>query len=604
MFSIKKMSYRAQIFIATSLVLALPVTIVGALMFNNVLRDMNDDYQDALSDVTVQISTNIDTIISSATALRSLPIINNDIYNALTSPYISNSQRHIDAYQFVTGSISQALMLDPNILQVIFVGRNGIVYDYGIVSNTSLDKTLENIVKWAPLAQQEDDKVYIAPVDFSDTETTYGKSVLPVVVSLWDIYNNQTIGTLYVGINFDTLVKTIDGSDTPPMHISLLDEDNNAFYYGSSSLNEQLIQLHSAAANVSAEETPQTIEINTAEYGYSACILENKRTDWKIVQYFDNDIIETAYSNNIAGVLVQLVVALIISLLLSFILSRGLTRNIDKLCKDIDDCESGDVDYIHTNYSSLNKELTKITDSYNMLNLRLMDSLKQNYNDKLIENRMAFMVLQSQINPHFLYNTLNTISSLANINNVPKISSVACAISDLLRYNLKAGPITTLKQELLQIDRYIIIQKARFPNKFSYECSITQELLEYEVPTFVLQPIIENAIIHGLNEKESGGTIDVASYCEEEAFHILISDNGVGMDEEQLQGLYKSFEVDFALDMLNSNIEKSIGILNVHKLIQSYSSKEYGISILSTRGYGTVVDIKLPYEMKNANNLT
>ncbi len=600
MFSIKKMSYRAQIFIATSLVLALPITIFGSFIFSSVIRDMNDEYQEALSDITVQISANIDTIIGSSTALRSLHIINPDINNALTSPYIPYSQKQIDTYEFMTGSISQALLLDPNILQVVYIGRNGMVYDYGTVSYTGLDKTLENLEEWSILAQQEDDRVYIAPIDFSETATSYGKVLLPVVISLWDIYSNQDIGTLYIAINFDSLLSIIDGNIDPPTEISLLDSNNNVFYNRSSSSAEMLNQLHTSAANLQASSEPQVIEVMANNINYSACILQNSTTGWKIVQYFDNDIIENAYSNNATAVLMQILIVLLISFALSYILSKGLTGKIDKICNDIDACESGAVDFIESNDSSLNKELTKITDSYNKLNMRLMDSLKQNYNNKLIENRMAFMVLQSQINPHFLYNTLNTISSLANINNVPKISSVACAISDLLRYNLKTGAISTLNNELMQIDRYITIQKARFPKKIRYECSVPSDLRNKNVPTFVLQPIVENAIIHGFKEKESGGTIDITSYCEVDSFHLLIADNGCGMSKEKLENLYASFEEDFAAEMLHSNIEKSIGLLSIHKLIQSYSSLDYGLSINSTEEYGTVVDIKLPYELKES----
>ena len=170
-------------------------------------------------------------------------------------------------------------------------------------------------------------------------------------------------------------------------------------------------------------------------------------------------------------------------------------------------------------------------------------------------------------------------------------------MSELLRYNLKKVPIVLLKEELLQIQRYMTIQNIRFPGKFSFDYDVPDEFLGLEIPAFILQPFVENAVSHGFSEKEENCYISISANLEGNTLHFLIADNGQGMEKKELTELVDSLnkEIDFPADTASHH---SIGIRNVQQRIQSYYGREYGLTIESFPGQGTLIDIALPYGKK------
>lgn len=209
-------------------------------------------------------------------------------------------------------------------------------------------------------------------------------------------------------------------------------------------------------------------------------------------------------------------------------------------------------------------------------------------------------MLQFQINHHFLYNTLNVIKSLANINNVPTIETIAVCMSDLLRYNLDRFPIARLREEIAQINRYMTIQNILFPDKFIFDYNIPEQLQNLNIPAFILQPFVENSIEYGFNEKEANCYISISCNLENNILHFFIADNGSGMSPETLQQVQNTLSQDnlayAGQDDSEDRKHRSIGIRNVHQRIQSYYGKEYGLTIESKENHGTIIDIKLPFE--------
>lgn len=202
-------------------------------------------------------------------------------------------------------------------------------------------------------------------------------------------------------------------------------------------------------------------------------------------------------------------------------------------------------------------------------------------------------MLQFQINHHFLYNTLNVIKSLADIHSVPEIETISVCMSDLLRYNLERFPVALLKEELQQVNRYMTIQNIRFPGKFTFDCNIPSSLLEMPIPVFLLQPLVENSIEHGFGCRESNCYISITSHLEQGSLHLLIADNGNGIEPERLAALNRECADDAGRE-INDSKHHSIGIRNVCQRIRSYFGPSYGLSMESMAGEGTIIDIHLP----------
>lgn len=195
--------------------------------------------------------------------------------------------------------------------------------------------------------------------------------------------------------------------------------------------------------------------------------------------------------------------------------------------------------------------------------------------------------LQSQINPHFLFNVLNSISSLAIIENAPKTQEVIYNLSNMLRYTLrKSDKIVSLEEELEYIKSYLSLQKVRYGERLGYDIKVNNEFRDKKVPFMTIQTFIENSIVHGIENKEDGGRILLYSQKETDGFSICIEDNGVGMTRNRLDEVREELEGKY-----DNNLDK-IGINNVNKRMANYYGEDYKIEIDSKVREGTTVKIK------------
>jgi sensor histidine kinase YesM len=198
--------------------------------------------------------------------------------------------------------------------------------------------------------------------------------------------------------------------------------------------------------------------------------------------------------------------------------------------------------------------------------------------------------LQLQCNPHFLYNVLNTIGSLALIEAAPRTQELVYLLGDLLRYSVKNNGMTaTVDSEVGQIKRYIKMHSIRLGNRFSSELEIDPEIGKCSIPFGMLLPFVENSIIHGLELKESNGYMKLSGYRAEDSIVFDIIDNGVGMSKERLIEV-RRFDGSFPL----SSISTGIGINNVYHLLSYIYGNKFKLTIESKTGKGTSVRLKIP----------
>jgi len=224
-------------------------------------------------------------------------------------------------------------------------------------------------------------------------------------------------------------------------------------------------------------------------------------------------------------------------------------------------------------------------------------TLKRQYQAELLRQETELLALQSQINPHFLYNTLDSIRGLALIHDVTEIADMTEALSNLFRSMIaKEGQMIMLEEEMRNINNYMIIQQFRFRNRFSYKKEVAENIMKsYLVPNLTLQPIVENALLHGLEQKRQGGEIFIKAYCTEKRLVLSVRDNGVGMKAEQLERLNRKLNEQGEKDT-TANEEGHIGIalVNINQRIKLLFGDEYGVRIMSTPDIYTNVEIVMP----------
>ncbi|KIL37908.1 histidine kinase [Gordoniibacillus kamchatkensis] len=243
-------------------------------------------------------------------------------------------------------------------------------------------------------------------------------------------------------------------------------------------------------------------------------------------------------------------------------------------------------------------EIGLLTHSFNRMVARLRSLLDEVYFSKLRETELALRqreielkALQSQMNPHFMYNSLDTIRGMALEHSIDSISEIAASLARLLRYNLKSESQTvTLEEELFYAELYLRVQKYRFEHKLEYEFDIPEWAKTQQIAKFSLQPLVENSIVHGFEPAYGITRVSISAQREsEEAFVVQVRDTGIGLSEQRLAEIRSNLKVK---DVIAGG--PNIGIVNVHRRIQYLFGDAYGVTIDSAGEQGAVVRIRLP----------
>lgn len=235
-------------------------------------------------------------------------------------------------------------------------------------------------------------------------------------------------------------------------------------------------------------------------------------------------------------------------------------------------------------------------ESFNLMLDKVNILLEQVKEEQIHLRKAELELLQSQINPHFLYNTLDTIVWLSEGGEQKQVVDMVRSLSDFFRTALNQGKdIVSIKEELLHVSSYLKIQHVRYLDILRYEISIPDELMDYTIPKITIQPLVENALYHGIKNKRGVGTIIISGEVRESDFVISISDDGIGMTPERLE------EVRKGITDREAYKDSIYGLYNVNERIRLKFGEEYGLTIDSTYEHGTCVSIRLPYTIREKN---
>ena len=262
---------------------------------------------------------------------------------------------------------------------------------------------------------------------------------------------------------------------------------------------------------------------------------------------------------------------------LSYYIPLSITRPIRKLSEVTDQVAKGDLT-VRSDVRT-GAEVSVLSDSLNTMIDKIDELLEQVKKEQVRLRKAEFELLQSQINPHFLYNTLDAIVWLAEAGEQKKVVSMVGSLSDFFRTSLNQGKdIITIKEELQHSRSYLEIQQMRYQDILNYEIDVPEELHRYLIPKITIQPLVENALYHGIKNKRGPGRIVISGRKEEDFLILQIEDNGIGMSKERL---------DQVKEGMNQKIptEKDIyGLYNVNERIRLNFGEKYGISIESIYG--------------------
>ncbi len=316
---------------------------------------------------------------------------------------------------------------------------------------------------------------------------------------------------------------------------------------------------------------------------YSIRSLDN--CDWRIVgvSYID-ELVTVKVKGAMQILLVMIAFVLVTVFLSSFLLTHMISHPIQNLVKAMKDFEADAEEFSYQPVHG-SKEMIALSDSFGHMVGRIQDLMEKVRREEITLRKTELKALQAQINPHFLYNTLDAIGWMCEEERSQDAVEMVNALARLFRISISKGhELIPIGKEVEHARSYLMIQNFRYKNQFTYSFDIEEECLPYLCNKITLQPIIENAIYHGINRMVDEGEIRIRIYGEGDDIVFSVSDNGVGMSKEQCGNILKSEPGD----------QTGIGIKNVNDRIKIYFGEEYGITIESEPDEGTCVSIRMP----------
>jgi two-component system sensor histidine kinase YesM len=311
-------------------------------------------------------------------------------------------------------------------------------------------------------------------------------------------------------------------------------------------------------------------------------------TGWKVIVLTPVAVLTEKVASIAFIMLMAGVICYILLLFLSAYISSIITDPIRQLQESIKKVQQGDFSQ-QVSFSNLD-EIGELGQGYNTMINHIRNLIDRVYKLQIQEREAELIALQAQINPHFLYNTLDTIFWKAEKNNVPEISEMVYALAKIFRLSLNRGDeLTTVAKEQELIGYYLKLQQIRFQQKFSYTMDCDPQLLELSIPKLVLQPFVENAIIHGIGELETGGRIDIIGWLNDSLMIFTITDNGIGMSDAKIEQI-----INNDVEQSSNSISGGYAIRNVIERLELYYNSDYQLTFNSTPGIGTTVTIIIP----------
>ena len=515
-----------------------------------------------------EISNNVSILLSNVETIGNNITVDNNLIEILSIekeniPNNKYEKKEMDSY--IEGLLNDEIWKygEFNMKPELYViGLNGLTYS--TYSKTKYDiENIKNEDWYNEIIKANGDTVLI-----NTYKDEYGigpyKNIVKMGRLITDLITGEVLGILIIDISETMLYDRYSEALKSSSNIYIIDSQGKII----SSKDKRFIGTNYKEIKLNSD----FIEIVSSIDKYG----------WSIVQNIPSNIITKISSEILKSTLIILIVASLISLIIAYRLSILITKPIFNIKNKMDEVMGGNLNaQVEVKY---NDEIGQLGESFNSM-IRWLDSSIKKINQKEKQKRMAELsFLQAQINPHFLYNTLSGIRCLISMNKTEDAEQMLFKFTKLLRSILpKAYEMVTLEEEISNIKNYVELQKMRHPNCFDVEYSINYDINSFKVPSFILQPIVENAIMYSMEKENNKGVIRISGYKSNDGIRIIIEDNGIGMSQDQVENILKKEE------SINH-----VGVINVHERIQLNYGREYGLKIESIQSIGTKIIFILP----------
>ena len=400
---------------------------------------------------------------------------------------------------------------------------------------------------------------------------------------------NDVLGIFYLKVNYETLFQGFDQSLYHNFGVFVIDERNNLIY-GKNDFDEknkknqlQYEQLEKYIKNMDSDNA--VVTIREQDKKYLVVREDSNKAGWTIVFYMPSELIVGPTQPLKALTVFTMVLAVVAAGIALIAFSRLIGSRLRKLQTMMNEVEEGRLDIEVVNINDNGDEIDDLFRSFGKMIRQINILIGEVYQGEIRQKQYEMKALQAQINPHFLYNSLSLINWKAIEAEQTDISKITLALSTFYRTSLnKGGNLLRVADEINNCKSYLEIQLYMHDYEFEVEFCVEEEILDCQTINLILQPLVENAIEHGIDLKEDGGRgkLIISGSHEEDAIILKVEDNGVGIEPER------------AAEMLSMQ-SKGYGVRNVNERIKLQYGDDYGLQVKSELEKGTIVSIRLPY---------
>lgn len=464
--------------------------------------------------------------------------------------------------------------------------ENGLVYGYDRMENELLNPIISELHKTyygeELFENNQGLKGVWTPTEFLDRRGTIEYYVYSYGKQITDWYVNRQVGTGIVSIEEKVLEKICKSAqiseDSRINFLFITDKKNNIVSYTDKELigknmNKIIEKQDNGLACIQGED-------------YFVFQEEIPSTKWQLVSALNVDYVYDKLGDIQKIIwIVSLMLAILVIVLVACV-SKKMSRYINNILNTMNKVQGGKLSSKVPIPKGEKNEISQIATHFNIMMNTVNEQMEMIKESGKREKEAEIRALEAQINPHFVYNTLDSINWLAIENGQEEISSMLSQFAQILRYQIqKSNKIVTIQEELGYLEKYLFLQKARFMDSFEYVIECQETVKMCRINKMIFQPFIENAILHGVADMETGGLITIKILnVNEDLLSFIVSDNGHGMTEEQIRLIFED----------RTNPGNSIGVLNVLDRLDLYYGKDYTITIQSHMGKGTVITTTIP----------
>ncbi|SFJ82553.1 two-component system, sensor histidine kinase YesM [Paenibacillus sp. UNC496MF] len=558
-------SFRNKILLIILVIGVIPITVTGILSNLEFNRLLERQAEDITMQALRQSEGYLSMYFSEMEQIGIFASTNDQILNLLKKRRFESTYEKVLAANEVDMILKQYLKTRSDIEKVEIYGYNGFSFSGGY-SNDTIDES-------EPWIKEVVDRNG-SPYWYSINEGQFMVYSRMITGNKFE----EKLGIIRIVIPSYRLESVLN--QFQPLHtgfLLLIDQDRHPIIGRNSNGRELALKLD--LNNSNKEVSFKGKKMLITQYALD-------KTDWTFVSVVPRDEIVEGTKQIRKYFLNTVVIILVITLGIAAWMTQIFTRPIKLFIRHMQEVEKN-------NFKSRlevrsNDEIGLLTASYNRMVQRVNSLINEVYEQQILKNEAEWNALQAQINPHFLYNTLDSINWIARTHKIPTIVKMVTALSKLFKLSLsKADKFITVEEELAYIKYYAHIQETRFSDRIKIIIDVPEKMRSYPIPRFILQPLVENSVVHGLERQETYGEVHIKGAESGDRIFFIIQDNGVGIPKEKLATLLKP----------EARHHEHLGLANVDERIKLLYGREWGLKIDSIEDGGTIVEVWLKKDL-------